>query len=118
MGNYDKNRGERESIKIGRLLLGFARTSGCVCVTLGSFFRKLPTLVSLSSLSLPHVVSFFLSLSPSYLPQLSGICPRGAAGGAERCKVHFCSPVRACVGPGGANRKDQDSSIVPSHSSQ
>lgn len=63
--------------------------------------RKSPILFSFQVLSpllsfSPHVVSFFLSLLFTTGIQVFG--PRDAAGGAERCKVHFCPPVRACVG--------------------
>lgn len=54
---------------------------------------------SFSPLS-PHVVSFFLArLSPFLYLRYSSIRPQGAAGSAEKCKVHFCPLVRACVGP-------------------
>lgn len=53
-----------------------------------------------------------LMLCDSFSPSLpvvyhrySGICPEGAAGGAEWCKVHFCPPVRACLGPGGTSQR-------------
>lgn len=120
--NYNNRRGE--GIKIGILLfcLGL-RMSPCYAWQLRA--EKLPVLTtfllvfrsSLSSLS-PQVVAFFLPSLPVIYHRYSGIYPQGAAGGAERCKVHFCPPVRACVGPGGRQLKDQDSSIVLTHSSQ
>lgn len=95
-----------------------------VCVLyLAAGSRKSPILFSFQVLSpllsfSPHVVSFFLSLLFTTGIQVFG--PRDAAGGAERCKVHFCPPVRACVGlwGGDASQKHWDSSIVPLHSAQ
>lgn len=71
-----------EGIKIGRLLLCFAWTSGWVCVTLGSWEQKIACADCFSSFLsfiplLTHVVSFFLYPSPSYLPQVFRYLPPG-----------------------------------------
>lgn len=70
-------------------------------LTIFLLFLSFIPLFSLPCLVLCH--SFSPSFSLIY-HRYSGICPRGAAGGAERCKVHFCPPVRAC-GPRGAPSK-------------
>lgn len=62
-----------------------------------SFPFKISPLSCLSRLVLCHS---FAPSHPLIYHRYSGIWLRGAAGGAERCKVHFCPPVRACVGLG------------------
>lgn len=62
-----------------------------------SFPFKLSPLSYLSHLVLCHS---FSPSQPLNYHRYSGIWLWGAAGGAERCKVHFCPPVRACVGLG------------------
>lgn len=46
-----------------------------------------------------HVVSFLLSLL--FTAGIQVFAPGVLLVGAERCKVHFCPPVRACVGQRG-----------------
>lgn len=106
--NYNNRRGD--GIKIARLLFCLDLWMSW-CYTWQLRAEKSPVLTifllvfhsSISSLS-PHVVSFFLPFSVIY-HRYSGICPQGSAGAAERCKVHFCPPVRACLGPGGASQR-------------
>lgn len=75
-----------------------------------SFPLKFSPLSYLSHLVLCH------SFSPSHpliYHRYSGIWLRGAAGGAERCKVHFCPPVRACVGlEGGATPAKRTGTVL------
>lgn len=94
----------------------------CWCVIFGSWEQKITHPLFLSS-SLPSAIFLASRCVVLSLPLIyhtySGIWPQDAAGGAERCKVHFCPPVRACVGLwGGASQKHWDSSIVPLHSAQ
>lgn len=93
--NY-KNRGETGYQEDDYSCLAW--TSGWICVILGNWKEKItcPLLYSLSR--------HFASLPLIYY-RYSGICPQGVAGHGERCKVHFCSLVRTCVGPGGHQPK-------------
>lgn len=108
--NYNlKNRGERErGYQNVNIALVFCLDHWMsLCYTWQPGAENRPPCSPFIHLSLSCLV-LCLSFSPS-LPLIyhrySGICLQGAAGGAERCKVHFCPPVRACVGPGGHQPK-------------
>lgn len=77
----------------------------CVCYIwqLGAENHPSPFPFKISPLSCLSRLVLCHSFAPSHpliYHRYSGIWLRGAAGGAERCKVHFCPPVRACVGLG------------------
>lgn len=68
------------------------------------FFLTCIIVCHFSSPSLPHIYRNY-----------SGICPQGVAAGAERCKVHFCPPVKACMGPGGAPAETTRTPLLSRH---
>lgn len=103
--NLKKKIGERERV---------SKCEHCSCVLLGPLdesvlhlaagSRKSPPMFSFhSSLSLlPHVVSFILSLSPSYLPQVFRYLPPGCCWRCWEVQGALLSSCQGLCGPRGA----------------